>query len=166
MAKFLILVGTMDGHAVMAAKGAAAILNKLGHSSEMILEHDTSLLTRDKDEIILVCSSTAHQGQVPDNIFPLYVALDNQIIDLMGKYYGVIALGDSYFQASQFAMGGKLLENALYSCGAKRIGDMAVMDAQQVENHALAAALWTQEWVAKVESLMLSNSTSGTKTAA
>ncbi len=157
MAKFLILVGSMNGHALMAAKGAAAMITKLGHHSEIVMEHDISQLTCDKDEIILICSSTAHQGQVPDNIYPLYLGLDNQRVDLTGKYYGVIALGDSYFPPTQFAMGGKLLENALYSCGAKRIGDMALMDAQQVDNHALAAALWTQEWIAKVETFALAD---------
>ena len=35
--------------------------------------------------------------------------------------------------------------------GAKRIGDIGIHDAQQVENYALAAVLLGKDWVEKVE---------------
>lgn len=150
MARFLILVGTVNGHSYSAAQGAAALLNKMGHSSEINLEPDAQLLLRDQNEIILVCCSTTDQGKLPHNIYPLYRMLDAQQIDLSNRFYGVIALGDSYFPPAQYALGGITMENAFYSSGAKRIGEIGLLDAQSVENYPLAAALWTQEWLKKI----------------
>lgn len=150
MAKILIVVGTVNGHAFSAAQGAAALLSKLGHTAEINAETTAKDLLRDSDEIILVCCSTTDQGKVPYNIFPLYRQLEDQRLNLHGRHYGVIALGDSYFPPSQFALGGISIENALYSCGAKRIGEMGLLDAQSVDNYPLAAALWTKNWAEKI----------------
>ena len=150
MANFLIVVGSVNGHALSAAEGAAKLLIKLGHNIEINTQTTPADLLRDSNEIILVCCSTTDQGQLPQNIFPLYRALDNQQINLTDRLYGVLALGDSFFPPSQYAMGGIRFENALYSCGAKKIGDIGLLDAQSVENYALAAALWTQDWLKKL----------------
>lgn len=157
MLRFLILVGTVNGHALLAAQGAAAILNKLGHQSRIDTEPSVAEAVRDSSEIILASCSTTDQGSLPRNIYPLYQALDDQRLDLQGRYFGVLALGDSYFPPSQYAMGGIKLENAFYCSGARRIGEIGLLDAQQVENYALAAALWTQAWVAKAEAVVQSN---------
>jgi MioC protein len=153
MAKFLIIVGTTKGNALAAAKGAGAILTKLGHSIEITLEPNTKDLIRDSSEILLACCSTTGKGELPENLYPVYLALENQHVDLHNRYYGVIALGDSYFPPSQFATGGISFENSLYICGAKRIGDIGFLDAQQAENYPLAAALWTQEWLKKIPAI-------------
>ncbi|MGB1090747.1 MAG: hypothetical protein ACPGYX_01390 [Oceanobacter sp.] len=42
-------------------------------------------------------------------------------------------------------MGGTQVENALYRSGAKRMGDISILDAHQVESYALAAALWIKD---------------------
>lgn len=153
MANFLIVVGTVNGHALSAAQGAAAIMDKLGHTTTINTDTRIEDLTQDTSQILLVCCSTTEKGQVPRNLYPLYQALDNQQVDLNGRYYGVIALGDSYFPPVQYAMGGISVENALYSCGGKRIGDIALLDAQEVENYTLAAAMWTQEWLKKASAI-------------
>ncbi|HMW49998.1 MAG TPA: flavodoxin domain-containing protein [Cellvibrionaceae bacterium] len=153
MAKFLIVVGTVNGHAFAAAQGAAALLKKLGHSTQINVETQPADLLRDADEIILACCSTTDQGKLPYNIYPLYRALEDQQLDLSNRHYGVIALGDSYFPPSQYALGGISLENAFYSCGAKRIGDIGLLDAQSVDNYPLAAALWVQNWLQKIPAI-------------
>lgn len=150
MSNFLIVVGTVNGHSLEAAYGAAALLQKLGHSVKINQETTVADITHDPSEIILVCCSTTDQGKMPRNIYPLYQTLDDHGADLHNRLYGVIALGDSYFPPSQYAMGGITFENALYSCGAKRIGDIALLDAQNVQNYPLEAAMWVQSWLQKV----------------
>ena len=76
---------------------------------------------------------------------PRALALDDQAVDLKGRSYGVIALGDSGYQ--YFAQAGLQMENALYMTGAKRIGEICTLDAKKVSNHPLAAAQWATEWV-------------------
>jgi flavodoxin len=145
MAKIQILVGSMNGTAWQSATAVAHVLNHQGHEVRVNEEPRPGDLEEDKDEVLLVCCSTTGDGELPVNIYPLYLALDEQAVELKGRLYGVIALGDSSFQ--HFAQGGYMMENALYMAGAKRVGDICTLDAKLIANHPLAAAQWANEWV-------------------
>lgn len=145
MAKIQIIVGTVNGRAEQTARAIAHVLNHQGHQVRVNDESNPPDLLEDQEETLLVCCSTAGEGELPRNIMPLYFALDNQRLDLTGRYYGVIALGDSGYR--HFAQAGYMMENALYNSGAKRIGDMFTMDAKKIKNHPLEAAHWANEWV-------------------
>lgn len=144
MAKIQILVGTVNGTAWQSAQAVARVLNHQGHDVRVNDEPMPQDL-QDQEEVLLVCCSTTGEGELPRNIYPLFIALDDQRVDLSGRLYGVIALGDSGYP--YFAQAGYMLENALYCSGAKRIGDIFTMDAKHVANHPLAAAQWANEWV-------------------
>lgn len=144
MAKIQILVGSVNGTAWQTAAAVAHVLNHQGHQARVNDEPGANDLLGDPDEVLLVCSSTTGQGDLPPNIYPLYLELDDQAVDLDGRLYGVIALGDSGYR--HFAQAGYLLENALYMSGGRRVGDVCTLDARQVSNHPLAAAQWASEW--------------------
>jgi flavodoxin len=146
MAKIQILVGTVNGTAWQSANAVARVLNHQGHQVRVNDEPRAQDLQQDPDEVLLVCCSTTGEGELPRNIYPLFIALDDQVVDLDGRLYGVIALGDSGYP--YFAQAGYILENALYTSGAKRVGDICTLDAKRVANHPLAAAQWANEWVA------------------
>jgi MioC protein len=146
MAKIQIIVGSVNGRAWQTANAVARLLSHQGHQVRVNDEPSVPDLLQDTEEVLLVCCSTTGEGDLPDYLYPLFYALDTQSVDLQGRRYGVIALGDSGYR--HFAQAGYLLENALYSSGAKRIGEMCVLDARRVDNHPLAAALWANEWVA------------------
>ena len=146
MAKIQILVGTVNGTAWQSANAVAHVLNHQGHQVRVNDEPRAQDLQQDPDEVLLVCCSTTGEGELPRNIYPLFIALDDQVVDLDGRLYGVIALGDSGYP--YFAQAGYILENALYTSGAKRVGDICTLDAKRVANHPLAAAQWANEWVA------------------
>jgi flavodoxin len=145
MARIQIVVGTVNGTAWKAAQAAAAILGQLGHQAEVNEECTPRDLVRAADEILLICSATTGDGEVPRNIYPVYSALDNEAVDLAGRRYGVIALGDRGFP--RFAHAGFLLEDALYRCGARRLGEVFTIDAQVEDRPHFAAALWVKDWV-------------------
>lgn len=145
MAKIQIIVGSVNGTALQTAVAVAHVLNHQGHEVRTNAEPSTHDLLQDEDEALLVCCSTTGEGELPPNIYPLFLALDDRAVDLTGRCYGVIALGDSGFQ--YFAQAGYLMENALYMAGAKRVGDICTLDAKKVGNHALAAAQWANGWV-------------------
>jgi MioC protein len=146
MAKIQILVGTVNGTSLQTARAVAHVLNHQGHQVRVNDQPSIQHLQQDQDEVLLVCCSTTGEGELPHNIYPLYLSLDDQAVNLTGRYYGVIALGDSGYR--YFAQAGYMLENALYMSGAKRIGDVCTLDAKQVANHPLTAAQWANEWVA------------------
>jgi MioC protein len=145
MAKVQIIVGTVNGTAWQSATAVAQVLNHQGHEVRVNQEPKPRDLLQDQDEVLLVCCSTTGEGELPRNIYPLFLALDDQVVDLQGRQYGVIALGDSGYR--NFAQGGYMMENALYMSGGKRVGDICVLDAKRVSNHPLAAAQWASEWV-------------------
>jgi MioC protein len=145
MAKIQILVGSVNGTALQTATAIAHVLNHQGHQVRVNAEPTAKDLVQDPDEALLVCCSTTGEGELPHNIYPLFLALDDQAVDIQGRLYGVIALGDSGYR--HFAQAGFMLENAFYISGAKRVGDICTLDAKTVSNHALAAAQWANEWV-------------------
>jgi MioC protein len=146
MAKIQILVGTVNGTASQSAIAAAQVLGHQGHEVRVNEEPKPKDLLQNPEEVLLICCSTTGEGELPRNIYPLFLALDDQAVDLNGRLYGVIALGDSGYRF--FAQGGYMMENALYMSGAKRVGDICFLDAKRVTNHPLAAAQWASEWVA------------------
>lgn len=150
MAKIQILVGTVTGTALQTARAVAHVLNHQGHQVRVNDQPSIQHLQQNQDEALLVCSSTTGEGEIPRNIYPLYLALDDQVVNLKGRYYGVIALGDSGYR--HFAQAGYMIENALYMSGAKRIGEVCTLDAKRVSNHPLTAAQWANEWVAGLSS--------------
>jgi flavodoxin len=146
MAKIQVLVGTVNGTALQTAAAVAHVLNHQGHQVRINDEPSAQDVLQHRDEALLVCCSTTGEGELPANIYPLFLALDDQAVNLEGRSYGVIALGDSGYR--YFAQAGYLMENALYMSGAKRIGEICALDAKKVSNHPLAAAQWANEWVA------------------
>lgn len=148
MAKIQILVGTVNGTAGQSALAVAHVLRHQGHEVRVNDEPHPRDLEQDADEVLLVCCSTTGEGELPRNIMSLFLALDDHALDLEGRHYGVIALGDSGYP--YFAQAGYMMENALYSSGAKRVGDVCTLDAKQVTNHPLAAAQWANEWVSGI----------------
>lgn len=144
MARIQIIVGTEKGTAWKAAQSAAVILEKLGHETQVNEETKPHDLMRDPDEILLVCCSTTGNGEVPRNIYPVYSVLDNEAVNLSGRKYAVIALGDRGFP--RFAHAGLLLEDALYRSGARPLGSMLTIDAQVDDRPHVTAALWAKDW--------------------
>jgi flavodoxin len=145
MAKIQMIVGSVNGTALHTATAVAHVLNHQGHQVRVNAETTVRDLARDPDEVLLVCCSTTGEGELPRNIYPLFLALDDQVIDLKGRLYGVIALGDSGYR--HFARAGYIMENVFYLSGAKRVGDICTLDAKTVANHPLAAAEWANAWV-------------------
>ena len=145
MAKIQVIVGSTNGTAWQTAQAVAHVLNHQGHQVRVSDEPRANDLVEDSEEVLLLCCSTTGAGELPRNIMPLYLALDDQRIEITDRLYGVIALGDSGYD--HFAQAGYTMENVFYSAGAKRVGEIFTMDAKKITNHPLAAAQWANEWV-------------------
>ena len=98
MAEYIaIFVGTITGTAEIVAEDVAPILKEAGFEVETL---DMDGLTPDdvaNKDIILICTSTYGQGDVPDNAMELYDALQNERPNLSNLRYGVIGLGESTY---------------------------------------------------------------------
>jgi flavodoxin len=144
MTTIQVMIGSVNGRTLQTGGVVAHLLNKLGHSAWINEEPTPADLRRDPEEILLVCTCTTGEGQLPRNLYPLYLALEDQRVALPGRQYGIISLGDSGYRL--FAQAGFTLEAALHLSGARRLREIYTIDSKTTPNQPLAAAQWVQQW--------------------
>lgn len=148
--KINILVGTMTGTAQMCAQEIELALDgdEVKVATLLMDKLDPGVFA-DREAVVLICTSTYGQGDVPDNAKALYAALCSQKPDLSGVRYGVFGLGDRTY-AETYNFGGKRFDEILSSLGAERIGERYTNDASSGTLPEEIAVEWAQQWVEKV----------------
>ncbi|HYB55079.1 MAG TPA: flavodoxin domain-containing protein [Alphaproteobacteria bacterium] len=146
MADILILVGTESGNAQMVADLLKDELAKDGHAVEVEAKTKGGAARLARPGVVLVCCSTHGEGELPENIRPLYDELARTRPDLSHLRYGVIALGDQSYRET-FCRGGKTIDALFASLGAERIGERLEIDACTQPLPDEEALDWAKEWV-------------------
>jgi MioC protein len=146
MANITIIVGTESGNAQMCADHLSDNLPGLGHSVEVVADADVAAVDLTRHSVVLVCTSTHGDGELPDNLIPLADRLRADAPDLAALRYGVIALGDQTYQ-STFCRAGKDIDALLAGCGAQKVGERLEIDACTQPLPDEDALNWAQEWV-------------------
>jgi MioC protein len=141
-----ILVGSMTGNAEFAAEEMQQVLEALGEQVEIILMGEaTAPDVFRREGVILVCTSTYGDGEVPENAKPLYGRLCEERPNLSGVRYGVFGLGDSTYETFNF--GGQKFDEILSSLGAERLGERSKHDAQGEVTAWELAREWVKKWL-------------------
>ena len=142
-----ILVGTMTGTAQLTAQALELTLDgeEVTVQTKLMDGLDANIL--DGLGLVLICTSTYGQGDVPDNARQLYESLQAQRPDLSSLRYGVIALGDRTY-AETFCNGGRRFDRVLSELGAKRIGEVLLHDASAGTMPEEVAVEWIPGWIA------------------
>lgn len=146
MADILILVGTESGNAQMVADLLEEELGKAGHRIAIQSKGGTGEAALATRSTVLICCSTHGDGELPENIRPLYDALAAEKPDLSHLRYGVIALGDQTYRET-FCRGGKTMDALFASLGAERIGERLEIDACTQPLPDEEALDWARDWV-------------------
>ncbi|MBC8241429.1 MAG: flavodoxin domain-containing protein [Alphaproteobacteria bacterium] len=141
-----ILIGTITGTAELVAEDVGPVLEDAGYDVAAL---DMDGLTPDvlcDNDLVLICTSTYGQGDVPDNAMALYEALVEQRPDLSSLRYGIIGLGDSTY-ADTYNQGGARFDKLLQELGAKRVGEVMRHNASSDELPEEAGVAWARDWV-------------------
>ncbi len=101
------------------------------------------------NDVVVVCTSTYGEGDVPENARPLYDELCSRRPDLSGVRYAVFGLGDSNYRET-FNAGGRRFDEILSALGARRLGERAVHDAQSGVEPWDYGREWARGWYAAV----------------
>ncbi len=144
--KITILVGTMTGTAHLVAQELELAWSDDETQVETLLMEKADLSAFGREGVVLICTSTYGQGDVPDNAKALYAELQAKRPDLAGLRYGVFGLGDRTY-AETFNFGGKRFDELLAELGAQRIGERVQHDASSGVLAEEAAAEWGADWL-------------------
>lgn len=141
MKKINIVYGTVNGEAEFVARELTSFLNGESLENELIEHTDLPDWRPDLDELLLiVCSSTGY-GDMPDEIFPWHVALEQENPSWQGLEVGLVGLGDSSYEI--FNGGIAHFEKLAEKLGATLIQPTLKLDA--TVNYAPEED--TQEWL-------------------
>ncbi|APW38499.1 nitric oxide synthase [Rhodoferax koreense] len=154
--KLAILVGSMTGTATSVAQAiqmdCADLVDDIDVTPMDGLGPDVFDAAAE-GTLYLVCTSTFGSGDVPDNAQAFYDALDAEPRYLGHVPYGVVALGDASY-GETFAGGGRRFDARLQDLGARRIGEICVIDALSDTPPETAAIAWCRAWLAQAAALM------------
>jgi len=143
-AEVTILVGSVYGNSSSVAEECAEILRGEGHQVEVLTLPNVDEVMAKPDSVLLVCTSTTGQGDIPDNLVPLFSELKDRFPLMPGRRYGLIALGDSSYET--FADAGKQFDELLQELQAARLGEPLFIDACETADPEGEAITWLQSW--------------------
>lgn len=145
MANIKILVGTVYGNALDVAEMCSEHLQKCGHEVSLLRQPEFEQVVTDDVEVLLVCTSTTGQGEIPDSLLMLYCQLRDRLPRLPNVKYGLIALGDSSYDT--FVEAGKLVDSLFQELQMQRLGEALVIDACETREPRDETQPWLDNWV-------------------
>jgi MioC protein len=142
MADVTLISGSTLGSAEYVAEHLAEKLEEAGFSTEML--HGPELDELNTQGIWLVVSSTHGAGDLPDNLQPLFDAIEEKKPDLSQLRYGAVGIGNREYDLFCGAI--EKIDALLASCGAQRIGDRLDIDVLEHEIPEDPAEIWIASW--------------------
>ncbi|WP_432470648.1 flavodoxin domain-containing protein [Amphritea sp. HPY] len=147
MANIKVLVGSTYGNASQIAEDCTDQLQGLGHEAAVLSEATYEQVVEDTD-VLLICTSTVGQGEVPANLLPIYEQLKDRSPVLSHVRFGLIALGDSSYET--YAEGGKQMNELMHDLQAKPLGQTLYIDSCETPDADEEAASWIDVWSTKL----------------
>ncbi|MDR7343643.1 MioC protein [Pantoea alhagi] len=142
MADITLISGSTLGSAEYVAEHLADKLEEAGFSTETL--HGPTLDALPLNGLWLIVSSTHGAGELPDNLLPLYEALEQQRPDLAGVRFGAVGIGNREYDLFCGAI--KQFEQLIVSLGAKRIGERLEINVLEHEIPEDPAEVWVENW--------------------
>lgn len=144
-----ILVGSVYGTALHTARELEKeLVSAQVHVS--VYENPTITALGDAHTALVFCTSTTGSGELPPNLLPLYVEMNDQFPMLNGRPVGLITLGDSSYMDS-FCGAGDTLEQLLEELGGQQLLPRLNIDACETTEPEIAALSWIREFAAKLK---------------
>jgi cytochrome P450/flavodoxin len=150
-----ILFGTESGNAELIAEDLRRHLAGRAQAEIIDLsEADVSDLDPTRPHLVLC--STYGDGELPTGVRPLRQALLTEGPDLSGMTYAVFGMGDRSYSKT-YSRGSELLDEALSSCGAVRVGEYGRHDAGGPLDAADVARDWADGVLAELSARTLTS---------
>lgn len=142
MADITLISGSTLGSAEYVAEHLAEKLEEAGHSTTTL--HGPQLEDLPTEGFWLVVSSTHGAGDLPDNLLPLYKAIEEQKPDLSTIQYGAIGIGSKEYDT--FCEAIEKIDRLLTECGAVRLGEIEKINVLDHDIPEDPAEIWIDSW--------------------
>lgn len=163
-APLTVLFGSDNGNAQSLAKRLGTRGRARGLKTTVMAMEDYPVEDLPTEENIVIITSTAGQGEFPQNGKPFWDAIkDSTELDLASVRYSIMALGDSHYWPRKedrvyYNKPGKDLDRVLANFGATRLADIGLGDDQDPDGFQTGYSewepkLWEALGVANVEGL-------------
>ncbi|KAL2190540.1 sulphite reductase hemo protein, beta subunit [Thermothelomyces heterothallicus CBS 203.75] len=163
-APLTILFGSDNGNAQSLAKRLGTRGRARGLKTTVMAMEDYPVEDLPTEENLVIITSTAGQGEFPQNGKPFWDAIkDNTELDLASVKYAVFGLGDSHYWPRKedrvyYNKPAKDLDRVLANFGATRLTDLGLGDDQDPDGYQTGYQVWEPRlWealgVANVEGL-------------
>lgn len=141
---FDIMVGSVLGASEYVAEALLVAIKEAGHDGEC--HFNPSISTLNKNNVLLICTSTHGAGDLPDNIAPYAKALQTQ--DLEGVNAIIIGLGDSSYDT--YCGAAMKMETIIVEQRARLLAESLHID---VLNHPIPEDIAVEWFTAQLEKL-------------
>jgi len=147
-APLTILFGSDNGNAQSLAKRLGTRGRARGLKTTVMAMEDYPVEDLPTEENIVILTSTAGQGEFPQNGKPFWDAIkDNTELDLASVKFSVFALGDSHYWPRKedkvyYNKPGKDLDRVLANFGATRLADIGLGDDQDPDGFQTGYSEW------------------------
>lgn len=148
MVKIALIVGTVYGAAQYVAEEALPFLTGLGYEVVLYDEAKLDNVLAFNADIWLVISSTTGQGDLPDNVLPFFLDVQNRFPLLTGKKFAVVALGDSSYD--DFCGAGEKFRELLLEIQGSELAPILRIDATETLEPETIALPWLKQTFARV----------------
>ncbi|WP_300001112.1 FMN-binding protein MioC [uncultured Cedecea sp.] len=142
MADITLISGSTLGSAEYVAEHLAEKLEEAGHSTTTL--HGPQLEDLQTEGLWLVISSTHGAGDLPDNLLPLYEAIQEQKPDLSRIQYGALGIGSKEYDT--FCEAIEKIDRLLTECGAVRVGEIEKINVLDHDIPEDPAEIWLDSW--------------------
>ncbi len=142
MADITLISGSTLGGAEYVAEHLAEKLEETGFSTEV--QHGPLLEDLATSGIWLLISSTHGAGDIPDNLLPLYEALQTQKPDLSAVRFGSVGIGSREYDTFCGAI--DKIDAELLACGAKQVGETLKINVLEHDIPEDPAEIWLGSW--------------------
>lgn len=139
----------MTGNAEMAAEAIKEVFQDNDLDVKLRRMEKVNLTDFAEISILIVCSSTYGEGDVPDNGKPLYEQLQENRPDLSHMSVAVFGLGDQKNYPATYNNGGKRWDDLLCELGTLRLIERYRHDASSGEFADEAAEEWAENLIGK-----------------
>lgn len=147
-APLTILYGSDNGNATAVAKRIGTRGRARGLKTTVMAMEDYPVEDLPTEENLVIVTSTAGQGEFPQNGKPFWDAIkDSTELDLANLSYSVFGLGDSHYWPRKedrvyYNKPAKDLDRVLANFGAKRLADIGLGDDQDPDGFQTGYSEW------------------------